>query len=420
MDINRVFAGIEARKEELFQLLSSMVQINSESFATCGNEKAMAEFVHGLCLELGLDSAMYSPMELEGFTEHPDYLPGRGLENRYNVTAKWRGQEDTNGLMLMAHSDTVQIGNPDNWFLPPLSGEIRDGRIYGRGAGDDKSGIAVMLFLVKLLKEMGITPRQNILLNAYCDEEYGGSHGALAAVLRDPCERIINIDSCEDQVIHCGTGGGEYKYHFHVTEPVDSSWRIARAIPAVLDVIDLFAKRRHDELEANRFYTGTVIPDSALRYIGVTAGHNGLDLGTGEVHFVFYTDKTRDQIEPELAELDALLQERLAPLGMVSDGFTPSTRFFHYVFCEPDARDILEYLEAAETATGKRPLVCGGGLSDQSVISKYGNTNAFSVGPIRSFEKEGGAHQPNEYIECDKLVEFTKTMAAYIVKVLCL
>lgn len=418
MDLQQIFNMIDARKEELFQLLSSLVQIDSQNFSSHGKEKEICQYIQKLCLDMGLDSAMYSPMELEGFADHPDYMPGHGLEARYNVTAVWRGETDENALMLMAHSDTVQFGDPANWTFSPTSGEICDGRIYGRGSGDDKSGIAVMLFLTKLLKEAGFQPKKNLLLNAYCDEEYGGSHGALAAVLRDPCQRVANLDASENVVVHCATGGGEMKYRFHAKDPVDSSKSVARAFATVMDVLDIFAENRRSELEANRFYAGTVIPESSMRYIGVKAGENGQDLGIGEIHFVFYTDKTKEEIYPEFDMLDGMLKERLAPLGMVSDGFYPTTRFFHYVFCEPDCQDILDYLEAAELATGKRPLVCGGGLGDQSVIAKYGTKNAFSVGPGRSFELEGGAHQPNEFVECDSLVAFTKTMAAYVLKVL--
>lgn len=418
MDIQSVFSRIDQRKEELFDLLSRLVQINSENFSSHGNEKEIAAYIHDLCLEMGLESTMYSPMELEGFAEHPDYMPGHSLEDRYNVTATWRGVEDTNALMLMAHTDTVQTGDRSNWELDPLSGAIKDGRVYGRGSGDDKSGIAVMLFLTKLLKEMGFVPRKNLLLNVYCDEEYGGSHGALAAVLRDPCQRVANLDSCEDLVVNCATGGGEMKYRFHAKDSVDSAKPVARALSTVMDVLDIFAKNRKEELERNRFYAGTNIPDSSMRYIGVKAGENGQDLGVGEIHFVFYTDKTKEEIYPEFDMLDGILRERLAPLGMVSDGFHPTTRFFHNVACESDCQDILDYLDAAELVTGKRPRVGGGGLSDQSVIAKYGCPNAFSVGCIRSFEKAGGAHQPNEFIECDKLVEFTKIIAAYILKTL--
>lgn len=418
MDIQRVFAMIDEKKEELFQLLSSLVQIDSQSFSSHGNEKQICKYINGLCLDMGLDSVMYSPMELEGFTEHPDYMPNRGLEDRFNVTAVWRGASDENALMLMAHTDTVQFGDPVNWTFSPTSGIVADGRIYGRGSGDDKSGIAVMLFLTKLLKEAGFQPKKNLLLNAYCDEEYGGSHGALAAVLRDPCARVVNLDASENVVVHCATGGGEMKYRFHAKDPVDSSKSVARALSTVMDVLDIFADNRRKELEANRFYAGTVIPETSMRYIGVKCGENGQDLGIGEVHFVFYTDKTKEEIYPEFDSLHAMLQQRLAPLGMVSDGFYPTTRFFHYVFCEPDCQDILDYLDAADLVTGIRPQVCGGALGDQSVIAKYGTPNAFSVGPIRSFELEGGAHQPNEFVECDSLAAFTKTIAAYVLKVL--
>ena len=53
-----------------------------------------------------------------------------------------------------------------------------------------------------------------------------------------------------------------------------------------------------------------------------------------------------------------------------------------------------------------------------SVISKYGSSEAYGFGMGRDFSMPGGAHQPNEFIECDKLVDFTKTIAAYIIKTL--
>lgn len=418
MQLQTIFQMIEDRKEEMFRLLSRLVQIDSQSFGSYGREKEIAEYIHTLCQELGLESSLYSPLDLEGFTDHPDYMPGRHLEDRYNVTAVWKGIEDKNELMLMAHTDTVKFGDPANWELDPLSGIIRDGRIYGRGAGDDKSGIAVMLFLTKLFKDAGFQPKANCLLNAYCDEEYGGSHGALAAVLRDPCERVLNLDATTDMVVSCATGGGEMKFKFHCAEPVDSSWRVARALPVAMDVIDEFAARRRKELEENRFYGDSVVPQQALRYIGVKAGEDGQDLGVGELHFVFYTDKTKAEIYPEFDQMDAVLRERLAPLGMVSDGFHPATRFFHYVTCEGDHPYVRDYLEVARQVTGREIDVCGGGLGDQSVIAKYGCPSALSIGCIRNFEQEGGAHQPNEYIECDKMVEFAKIIAAYMVKVL--
>ena len=420
MNLNHILSMIEERRDELFEILSSLIKINSESFKSRGNEAQIAKYVQKYCQELGMNSEIYSPMDIPEFENHPDYMPGRGLEERYNVSAIWRGTTDKNGLMLMAHTDTVEVGSPDSWETDPFSGEIKDGKIFGRGACDDKYALATVLFVIKLLKEAGFNPKSNLVFAAYCDEEYGGSHGALAAVLKDPCDRIVNMDGREDQIWHCASGGGEIKYTYHTKDVADSAKQAACALPIVLEALEQFAQSRRDELRENRFYKGTIIPDTALRYMGVHAGSNGMDLDKGEVHFVYYTDKSKDEIQKELIAIEKLLNERLAPLGIVGDGFKPATRAFHYVFCEPDSEDIKLLLEASREAVGVEPIVCGSCLSDLSVISKYGSKNAFAFGCGRDFSKAGGAHQPNEYIECDALLKYAKTVAAYVIKSLSL
>lgn len=409
---------IESRKDELFELLGNLIKINSENFLSYGNEEECARYVYTLCKELGLETEIYTPLDIDGFDEHTDYVPGRNLENRYNVTARWPGKNNTDELMLMAHIDTVPIGDLSNWDFDPMCGEVNDGKILGRGACDDKYAIATVLFIVKLLKEQGFEPKSNLVFSAYCDEEYGGSHGAMAAVMKTPCKRIVSMDGHDGQVLHCGSGGGEVRYTFHTKETVDSSRLAARALPVVMDVIDKFASKRRDELEANRFYKGTIIPGTSLRYLDVHAGNKGMDLGVGEVLFVFYTDKTKDEIYKEFAQLEKILEEKLAPMGIVGDGFTPNTRFFHYVHTEPDSEDIKLMLESSKEATGTEPIVCGSCLSDLSVISRYGSDNAFGYGAGIDFSVPGGAHQPNEYISCKNFVDYTKTIATYILKVL--
>lgn len=418
METKRLFALIEEKREELFALLSDFVKINSENFSYRGNEEALARHIHGMCEELGLESELYSPLDLEDFEKHPDYFPGRGLENRYNVTARWRGREDEDDLMLMAHTDTVTIGDLSSWERDPLSGDIVDGRIYGRGACDDKYALATALFLIKLLKEEGFVPKKNIVFSAYSDEEYGGSHGALASVLRYPCPRIVSMDCIEDQIWHCGSGGQVVHYAFHTREAVDSAKRGADALPTVMEELEKFGARRRGELAENPYYKGTIIPETAMRYMEVRVGNNGNDMGKGLVSFTYYTDKTREEIAKELAELEETLAKRLAPMGIIGDGITPETRFFHYVHCEPDSADIKEMLAASREATGKEPLVCGSCLSDLSVISKYGSSAAYGFGIGRDFSMSGGSHQPNEYVECNKLLDYAKTIAAYIVRTL--
>lgn len=419
MNINSLCNLIEERKQELFDLLSELIKINSESSGSHGAEEACARYIQTLCQKMGLESDLFSPLDIAGFDTHPDYMPGRNLENRYNVVVRYPGMEDEDELMLMAHTDTVQIGDVRDWDKDPLSGALCDGKIFGRGACDDKYAIATALFLMKLLLECGFKPKKNLLFAAYSDEEYGGSHGALSAVIKYPTKRIVNMDGDDNQIWHCASGGQQLRYLFHTEDVVDNAKNAARAIPVVIDVIEeTFAANRRKELEANRFYAGTIIPETALRYMEVRAGNNGSDLGKGIVEFLFYTDKGREEINAELKEIEAILAEKLIPLGIIGDGFEPTTRFFHYVFCEPDSEDIRIMLDAAKETVGQDLLVCGSCLSDLSVISKYGSSRTFAFGCGRDFSVVGGAHQPNEYVNCDEFVDFTKIMAAYILKVL--
>lgn len=418
MDTQQLCSLIDSKKDELFTLLSDLIKINSESFSSHGNEENIARYIVDLCKELGLETDMFSPLEIDDFENHPDYLPGRNLENRYSVVAAWKGQEDKNGLMLMAHEDTVEIGDRKGWSVDPTGGIIKDGKIYGRGACDDKYAIATALFVIKLLKEQGFVPKENLLFAAYSDEEYGGSHGALSCVLKYPCKHIVSMDGRENQVWNCASGGQEAVYVYHTAEAVGSAEKASRAIPVIMDCINTFAKRRCDELESNRFYKGTVIPEKSLRYLGAEVGNSGTNLGRGKVYFEYYTDKSKEEIYSEYAELEKMIAEKLAPMGMIGDGIRPTTRFFHYAFCEPDSDDIKLMQEASKEAAGKELVVCGSCQSDLSVIIKYGSGKAFGFGAGRDFSQEGGPHQADESIDCDKLIDYAKTIAAYIVKVL--
>lgn len=407
---------IDTHKDELFALLGNLIRINSESFGSTGNEQPCAEHVRDLCLELGLETTMYSPLDLEGFAEHADYFPGRNLENRYNVTGIWKGAEDCNRLMLMAHLDTVEIGNPASWDFPPLSGEIIDGKICGRGACDDKYALAAALFIIKLLKKSGFEPKKNLVFNAYCDEELGGSHGAMAAVMKDPCQTVVSMDGREQQIWHCASGGQVVTYRYKVRGTVDNSGITARALPLVMDLIDTFAQNRLNELEANPYYAGTIIPQTSLRYNEIRAGNNDMDKDIGYLCFTFYTDKTKEIIWKELEELNKTLAEALDPLGIDSLGFQGETRFFHYGACDPQSEAIRTLVDVSKEAADLDLLVCGSCLSDLSVILKYGAQDSFGFGCGRDFSIPGGAHQPNEFIECDALVQYTKAIAAYVLR----
>ena len=141
---------IDRDKDELFALLGSLIQINSENFGPHGNEQEIATFIQSYCQDMGYTADVYSPMELPDFAHHPDYREGRHLENRYNCTVTVPGSSHEKKLMLAGHLDTVEIGDVSQWDFPPLLGQVRDGYVLGRGACDDKYALATIMFIKKL------------------------------------------------------------------------------------------------------------------------------------------------------------------------------------------------------------------------------------------------------------------------------
>ena len=71
-----------------------MIRINSENVGSYGSEQACAGFIASLCGELGLKTDLYSPMEPEGFEQHPDDVSGRHLKKWPNAIYCWKGCTD--------------------------------------------------------------------------------------------------------------------------------------------------------------------------------------------------------------------------------------------------------------------------------------------------------------------------------------
>src|ERR1039458_195814 len=59
-------------------------------------------------------------------------------------------------IMMDAHIDTVGIGDPKEWAWDPYKGKVEDGYVYGRGAGDQRAGMACMVYAAKIIKDLGL------------------------------------------------------------------------------------------------------------------------------------------------------------------------------------------------------------------------------------------------------------------------
>jgi succinyl-diaminopimelate desuccinylase len=92
----------------------------------------------------------------------------KNLDN-YAGWAQWGQGEEMIGVL--AHLDVVPEGS--DWTYPPYGGEIHDGKIYGRGAIDDKGPAMAALFALKALRDSGIKPRRRVRVIFGTDEESG-------------------------------------------------------------------------------------------------------------------------------------------------------------------------------------------------------------------------------------------------------
>jgi acetylornithine deacetylase/succinyl-diaminopimelate desuccinylase family protein len=80
-------------------------------------------------------------------------------------------------LMFHAHIDTVSPGEVHRWSVDPFGGEIKDGYIYGRGAGDDKGSVAAQVMAVVTLARMNVPFSGCLKVVVVSDEEFGGTNG---------------------------------------------------------------------------------------------------------------------------------------------------------------------------------------------------------------------------------------------------
>lgn len=124
--------------------------------------------------------------DLRGFgpVEH-DFSRARTVVGTYRPTSA-RGRS----LILQGHCDVVPAGPQDMWETPPFSPVVKDGRMYGRGACDMKSGTIAALFALDAIKAAGLKPTGRIHFQSVIEEESTGL-GALSTL-----QRGYRADAC--------------------------------------------------------------------------------------------------------------------------------------------------------------------------------------------------------------------------------
>lgn len=115
---------------------------------------------------------------LRKFKEHQiDAEIIEGNKGACNVVARFPGRNKGKVLLLNGHIDVVPPG--EGWTVDPFGGDIQEGRIYGRGTCDMKSGVASMVFSMIAFKRSGTSFNGEIVFTGIADEETGSEFGTV-------------------------------------------------------------------------------------------------------------------------------------------------------------------------------------------------------------------------------------------------
>jgi succinyl-diaminopimelate desuccinylase len=106
-------------------------------------------------------------------------------ETQPNVIATY-GPTGGKRLLVNAHVDVVPTGEREAWQHDPFGAEIEDGKIYGRGAGDDKASVTAQVLAALALQRAGIPLAGQLIVTEVADEENGGFHGSAIVAEKYP------------------------------------------------------------------------------------------------------------------------------------------------------------------------------------------------------------------------------------------
>ena len=321
------------------------------------------------------------------------------LPGRYNIMAKIQGEIDDPALVYICHMDTVTIG--DGWTADPFGAEIIDGKIYGRGACDMKSGLACALSAFSSIAEeaaSGKPPKHSFVFIGTVDEE--DFMRGVEDVIKEGwvTEKSFVLDTeptnGQIQVAHKGRTWFEITIT-GVTAHASTPWKGADAIAAMAELIS-----------------------SIRRKIGECPSHEDLGLSTvtfGQIEGGYrpyvVPDRCKVWIDMRLvppidtASAVSIVEQAISEASLAVPGITASyTITGDRPYIEKDENSpLLKALKAAaEETTGKPVSVTYfPGYTDTAVIAgKLHNHNCMSYGP-GDLEM---AHKPDESVPCEDIL----------------
>lgn len=132
-------------QQELIEFTQNLIRIKSLS----GQEGEIIKFIEKKMLALGYDEVI--------------------IDSMGNLIGRIGSGEKS--ILFDSHVDTVEVTDKDNWDVPPLSGEIIDGRLYGLGSVDMKSAVAASIYAGAIAKRMGFSSGKTVYVSCTVFEE---------------------------------------------------------------------------------------------------------------------------------------------------------------------------------------------------------------------------------------------------------
>lgn len=148
---------------DVVELCAQLVRYDTTNYGNgkAVGERAAAEFAAEVLAEASVESRIYE-----------------SASGRANLVARLEGEDSSlPALLVHGHLDVVPAGS-DGWTVPPFSGEVRDGQLWGRGALDMKYFVAATLSVVHAFAASGTCPSRDVVIAFVADEEDRAEFGA--------------------------------------------------------------------------------------------------------------------------------------------------------------------------------------------------------------------------------------------------
>jgi len=411
---SKILKAIDDQSAEITQFLSRLIQVDSET----GRESSVQALIAGYIRAMGLKVDMWEP-DLKQLAGMPGYIPHEGLnfDGRPNVVGVLPGTQGGKSLILNGHVDTITSEPVEDWVHGPFSGVLDSGRIYGRGASDMKGGVAAMTAAVKVLLELGMRPKGDVILEYVVDEELTG-FGTLAAIARG--YRAEAGICCETSDLHIQPACiGRLWFTVEVEgkpSSITTRWKSVSAIEKAIKIVQAV-----EDLEKIRINTLThpLYPDnrSALpcavcmfnagTFPSATPDHAVL---RGSLGLLPYEDvqEVKKQFSEQIQRIsasDPWLRDN-PPLISFKDLGADGAEI------PPDHKIVTTVSRAFQRAAARQPQISGRtGGSDTRYLIKYGQTPTVIFGPGVTEQM----HAMNEFVPQENLILAVKTIALAIV-----